>query len=255
MSVSKPDVTICKDAADLAAHAADRIVQESRDAIRARGRFLIALAGGSTPEAAYGRLAQPPRRHAVDWGHWVVFFGDERFLPPDDSNSNTHMARHALLDRVPVPPGNLYPVETSLDTPEEAADAYARTLAETLTPPAGQPPHFDLILLGLGDDGHTASLFPHMPSLAVKDAWVTATPPGTLPPPVDRVTFTYPILNAARSVVFLVSGARKADILRILLEDNPPKEERPAAGIHPYSGRLTWLVDAEAAAQLSRSER
>src|SRR5579859_547484 len=137
MPASKHDITICKDAADLAGRAADRIVQESRDAIRTRGRFLIALSGGGTPEVTYGLLAQPPRRQAVGWERWVVFFSDERFLPSDDPQSNVNMARKALLDRVPIPPGNIYPVETSLDTPTEAAEAYAQTLADVFDLPAG----------------------------------------------------------------------------------------------------------------------
>ena len=178
----------------------------------------------------------------MDWKNTFVFFGDERFGRPDGPDSNYGMARQALLDHVPIPPENIFPMPTESDADEDAAaEQYIQTLADFFgVPPRGLPPRFDLILLGLGDDGHTASLFPGAPTLAITDAWVVSTPPGTLPPPVDRLTFTFPLINAARQVAFLVSGEAKAGIVQEVLEGERPREVHPAAGVQPADGeRLT----------------
>ena len=246
------NLQICEDVADLAAHAADLIIGAAREATAARGRFTIALAGGSTPKKTYALLAQPERAGQVEWGKVYIFFGDERFGPRDSPSSNYGMAREALLARVPLPEGNVFPMPTESDADEDAsADRYARTLADFFGVPArGLPPRFDLILLGLGDDGHTASLFPEAPSLAVTESWVASTPPGTLPPPVDRLTFTFPLINAARHVAFLVSGEAKAGIAREVLEGVRNREARPSEGVQPADGALTWLLDRAAAGSL-----
>jgi 6-phosphogluconolactonase len=152
-----------------------------------------------------------------------------------------------------VPADRVYPVPVQLATVDAAAVAYEETLVSVLgARDRRQPPRFDLILLGLGDDGHTASLFPHAASLAVTDRWVVSSPPGTLPPPVDRITLTDPVLDAARRVLFLVSGEKKAMVLRELLEGQPRPEERPAAGVRPGDGTVEWLVDEAAASALTR---
>ena len=149
------------------------------------------------------------------------------------------------------PAEQIFAIPTNGSTPAHGAEAYARTLGEFFSIALDQaPPRFDLVLLGLGDDGHTASLFPHAAALEVSDRWVTWSPPGTLPPPVDRVTLTYPALNAARHVAFLVEGERKADALRAVLEARASRVERPAAGVLPTDGILTWLVDEQAARRL-----
>ena len=247
---------VAKDAADLAAQAADLIITQAQAAIAARGRFTIALAGGRTPKATYGALAQPGRAGQMDWARTFVFFGDERFGRPDGPDSNYGMARLALLDHVPVPRANIFPMPTESEANEGAsAEQYIQTLAQFFgVPPHGLPPRFDLILLGLGDDGHTASLFPGAPTLAIRDSWVASTPPGTLPPPVDRLTFTFPLINAARHVAFLVSGGDKANVVREVLEGQRGREVHPSEGVQPADGTLTWLLD-EAAASRWRESR
>ncbi|MBV9852663.1 MAG: 6-phosphogluconolactonase [Armatimonadetes bacterium] len=248
------NIQIYKDADDLAAHAADMMIGAAREAIGARGRFTVALAGGSTPKATYAALARPERAGQMDWDKTFVFFGDERFARPDDENSNYGMARKSLLDHVPIPHGNVFPMPTESDANEDAsAGQYVQTLAGFFgVPPHGLPPRLDLILLGLGDDGHTASLFPGAPTLAITDAWIAASPPGTLPPPVDRLTFTFPLINASRHVAFLVAGDAKAAIVREVLEGRRGREAHPAEGVQPADGTLTWLLDEAAASRMSK---
>jgi 6-phosphogluconolactonase len=226
--------------------AADRIAHLAAEAVAARGRFTLALAGGSTPEKTYAVLAADPGR--LDWSKALLFLGDERMVPPDDPRSNFGLAKRTLLDRVPA--ATAFPVPT--DRPDAAA-AYAAVLSAAFGVPVdGPPPRFDLILLGLGDDGHTASLFPGKPALDAT-AWTAASPPGDLPPPVDRVTLTFPVLNAAREVLFLVTGGKKADVVREVLEGSPPVREKPAAGVRPTDGVVSWFLDAAAAGRLSVS--
>jgi 6-phosphogluconolactonase len=246
-------VTIFTDSDDLAAHAADRITQATKKAIRARGRAMLALAGGSTPEKTYSVLAQPGRRSRIDWAHTYLFFGDERFVRLDDPSSNFAMVQRSLLAPVSVPAGHAFPVPTHLGMAAAAAE-YAATLAKAFgIGDTRDPPRFDLILLGLGEDGHTASLFPGAASLRVTDRWVVASPSGTLPPPVERITLTFPVLNAAREILFLVSGQNKAEALHDVLEGQPSREERPAGSVCPVNGTPTWFVDAAAASRLTRS--
>jgi 6-phosphogluconolactonase len=248
-----PVVVTCKDAEHLAAAAAEHIIAAAAAAIRERGRFLLALSGGSTPEKTYTLLARPESSGRLDWARAWLFFGDERLVPHEDPRSNCHMARRSLLDHIPVPPGHVFPIPVDRPSPVESAAAYAQTLATAFgIDPQGPPPRFDLVLLGLGDDGHTASLFPGAAALNEMRAWVTWSPPGVLPPPVDRVTLTYPVLNAAREVLFLVAGAGKSVPLRDVLEGGAPREQRPSAGVQPVEGAVTWLID-EAAAGLLRS--
>jgi 6-phosphogluconolactonase len=249
---NNPTITVCRDPDELAARAVERFVQAAGEAIRARGRFRVALAGGSTPERMYTLLAQPAEAARVDWARSFLFLGDERFVPPDDPRSNYGMVKRTLL-AAPVPADRVFPVPMHLVSPDAAAAAYEDTLATAFgVTDRRQPPRFDLILLGLGDDGHTASLFPHAASLRVEDRWVVASPPGTLPPPVDRITVTYPVLNAARQVLFLVSGEKKAPVLQEVLEGHASPDERPAAGVRPADGTVEWLVDEAAAQRLTR---
>lgn len=235
----------------LAARAADLFAQAARDAIAAKGRFTVALTGGSSPEGTYRRLAQAPFLAQIDWDNVFVFLGDERFVPYGDKRSNYGMCRSLLLDHVPLAPDQVFPIPTDTTTPEEAAAKYAQTLARVLDRPInGPPPALDLVLLGMGDDGHCASLFPGMPTLHITDRWVISSPPGSLPPPVDRVTCTFPVLNAARQVVFLVNGAKKAAPVRDIFEGGAGIDQHPAAGVRPTSGTLTWLLDEAAASEL-----
>lgn len=244
-------VKVCRDSEELAVRAADFVVRSALDAIRERGRYMLALAGGSTPKAAYRLLARLPFEEAVDWAHTYLFFGDERFVPPEDPRSNFAMARHSLLEPAGVPPGHAFPVPTLMESAATAAKAYEATLREVFGKEDRQdPPQFDLILLGLGADGHTASLFPAAPALSVTDRWVVATPPGSLPPDVERVTLTYPVLNAARDILFLVSGPDKAEAVRDVLEGHFSRDRLPAAAIAPASGNVAWLIDGSAAKML-----
>jgi 6-phosphogluconolactonase len=236
----------------LAVQAADLIVQDAEFAIRDRGIFTLVLAGGSTPEQAYRVLGDTTRAAAIDWSKTFVFFGDERFVPFDDARSNFGMASRTLLGRATIPSQHVFPVPTTAKNPAEAAEAYAGRLARFFS----QDVHaallrFDLILLGLGEDGHTASLFPGAAALDIWDRWVTWSPPGAAPPSVDRITMTYPVFNAARHVLFLASGEKKAIAVRDVLERGASPRERPAAGVRPADGRLTWLVDHNASRLLS----
>ena len=255
--MSKTDVKRYSDPETLAAVAADFIVAAARKSILERERFTLVLTGGSTPEQTYRMLARPERASEVDWSRMFVFAGDERFVPETDSRSNFGMARRALLDHVPVPAENLFPIPTSCATPAEGARLYGELLGRFFNqaPDSTPVPGFDLLLLGLGDDGHVASLFPGKPALDLTDQWVTWSPPGTLPPPVDRVTLTMPVINAARSVLFLVSGEKKGAVVQRVLEGPPDYKRVPATGVRPNSGSLHWFIDEPAASKLRPGER
>ena len=235
----------------LAARAVQLIGEAVREAIAARGRFTIALTGGSSPKKTYALLAAAP--DTVDWAKTFVFLGDDRFVPFSSDSSNFEMCRELLLSHVPVPAGQIFPIRTDTATKEEAAALYAETLSQVFgVPLSGPPPVFDLILLGMGEDGHCASLFPGMPTLTVTDKWVVSSPPGTLPPPVDRVTFTFPVLNAARNVLFQVDGEKKASVVRDILGGHSAVDVHPSAGVRPNNGKLLWLLDTAAGSLLSK---
>ena len=225
--------------AEAAAHA---FVREAAEAIAERGRFAVALAGGSTPKATYEVLA---RDHAerVDWPNVHVFFGDERTVPPDNEDSNYRMAREALLDHVPV--GPVHRMRGELP-PDEAAASYEDELNEFF---GGEPPALDLVMLGIGEDGHTASLFPGTPALEVTDRLVVANPVPKLE--TTRLTLTAPALNAARQVVFLVAGEGKSEALAQILEGDADPRAYPAKLVRPPGGP-TWMVDRAAARSLER---
>ena len=245
-------ITVCEDGNALAQRAADLFQLEATTAIAARGRFVVALAGGSTPEKTYGFLSEPETAAKIVWDKIFCFFGDERLVAPDAPESNFGMARRTLLSRVPLPEANVIPVKTDLTTAADAAADYEQKIAAFFgAAPPQHPPVFDLILLGLGDDGHTASLFPGKAALTVRDRWVAGTTPGVLPPPVDRITFTFPLINAARHVVFLVSGEKKADIARRVIQSDPVEQDYPAAHVMPTQGNLTWLLDKAAASRIN----
>lgn len=253
MSAAAPyDLTICRDSDELAHKAAALIAQVASESIRRRGRFTLALAGGSTPKATYALLADPSKQFVIDWSRTFLFFGDERHVPADDERSNFRMARETLVAKVPLSTEQVFPVDTRFDTAAECAAEYGQTLAAFFATRPHAFPALDLILLGLGDDGHTASLFPGAAALSEVDKVVTWSPPGVLPPPVDRVTLTFPALNAAEQVAFLVAGAGKAPAVRDVLVGDANVHDRPAVGVRPKSGRLTWLVDAAAASLLER---
>jgi len=228
----------------LAARAVELTVAAAAEAIAARGRFTLSLTGGSTPEKAYTILAAAK----IDWSKTFLFTEDERDVPIDDPRSNFGLARRTLLDRIDIPAGNLFPMVTKPGDPSAAANEYIDTLRRMF--PGEAIPLFDMIHLGMGDDGHTASLFPGHPSVHVTDRWVVAGPPGTLPPPVDRVTYTLPLINAARQVLFLVTGDKKAQTVHEILDEASPVDLHPAVGVDPSNGTVTWLLDDGAASKL-----
>ncbi|HVP10916.1 MAG TPA: 6-phosphogluconolactonase [Phycisphaerae bacterium] len=247
------ELIICKDPEGLAAGAADLVIRAGREAINQRGRFMLGLSGGSTPEQTYKLLTQPDHAAAIEWARSHLFFGDERFVPLDDARSNFCMVKRTLLSRPALSQAHVFPMVTPGKNVRQCAAEYARVLEREFAAGANNgPPRFDLILLGLGEDGHTASLFPGAMALLVEHEWVTWSPPGTAPPPVNRITLTYPVLNTARRIAFLVAGKKKASILRKVLEAKPARDACPAAGVHPADGTVTWLVDEDAAGLLTR---
>lgn len=231
----------------LAEAAASTVVAAALEAVAARGRFTIALAGGATPRASYARLAAAPHAERMPWDRTFVFFGDDRGVPPDHPESNYRMAHETLLAKVPVPPGQVFRIRAEADDPEEAAAEYARTLAAVFGIRRGELPRFDLVLLGLGIDGHTASLFPGSPVLKEVFRTVAAVYVAAANIP-QRFTLTFPVINAAARVVVLVSGPEKAKIVRTVLGEQGVS--LPAGMVRPADGRLTWLLDREAAALL-----
>jgi 5-dehydro-2-deoxygluconokinase len=243
------DVAIFSDDDTLMRAAAESLVALGRDAIAARGRFLLALAGGSTPRRLYELLSKPPFVDRIDWSRTHVFWGDERCVASDHPESNYRMTRDALLDRVPIPDENVHRMRGE-DDPERAAEAYERLLHEFFGPNEGLPPRsFDEVLLGMGADGHTASLFPGTPPLIEGRRWVMAQHVEQ-PRPMWRITLTPVVLNAAADVSFLVAGAAKAQRLWEVLEGGPRDPVLPAQLIHPVQGSLHFRVDAAAGARL-----
>ncbi len=247
------ELKICADAEELAAKSAIAIARTAAECIRARGAFTLVLSGGATPKRTYELLARGEGEYSIDWSRVFLFFGDERFVPHDDPRSNYRLVHDALLSVAPIPSEQVLAVDTSLATPAISAADYTARISKFFAQPRGAIPAFDLILLGLGDDGHTASLFPGAAALDVDDRIATWSAPGVLPPPVDRITLTFPVLNAAHQVLFLVTGASKATVLRTVLAGDANREAFPAAGIQPTTGRVSWLVDRAAATPLPLS--
>jgi 6-phosphogluconolactonase len=227
---------------ELAEAAAREFAAKAEEAIEERGRFAVVLAGGSTPEAMYGILASDYLGR-IDWSRVYVFFGDERNVHPDHEDSNHKMASEMLLDHVPV--GNVHRMLGEL-SPDEAAEAYEEELRAFFG--TEEVPRFDLILLGIGADGHTASLFPETSALEVHDRWVVANP--VLGLDTTRITLTVPVINAALAVYFLVAGEDKAEVLREILESDADPRAYPARLIQPPGGPV-WMLDQSAASALS----
>jgi 6-phosphogluconolactonase len=227
---------------ELSAAAARKFAAKAGEAIEERGRFAVVLAGGSTPKAMYDVLARD-YADRIDWSRVHVFFSDERTVPPDHEDSNYKMASEVLLDHVPV--GSVHRIRGELP-PDEAAKACEEELRMFFR--TEDVPRFDLILLGVGRDGHTASLFPETSALEVHDRWVVANP--VLKLDTIRITLTIPVINAARAVVFLVAGEDKAEALGKILEGDTDPRAYPATLIQPPGGPQ-WLLDQSAASLLS----
>ena len=249
---SDANLTVCADPATLAETAAHLIVDAATEAVRERGRFLLCLAGGETPRETYRCLALPTFSERMRWDHTWIFFGDERAVPPDHPESNYRMAYESLLSKVPIPEHQVLRMRGEQSDADAAAAAYAAELAGAIGTRRGELPRFDVVLLGLGIDGHTASLFPGSPVLREVFRAVAAVHVAAAQIP-QRLTLTFPVLNAAAEVLFLVVGEDKAWALRNVLRGSAPVEEIPARGIVPTSGRLTFLVDRAAAAGLGQT--
>jgi 6-phosphogluconolactonase len=223
---------------------AHRVAQWLTDlACATPGRFAVALSGGSTPKRLYQLLAAAPLREAMPWERVHLFFGDDRFVPADDPNSNFGMAREAMIAHVPVPPDNVHGIPTS-GTPADGAGQYEATLkafygADRLDPAR---PLFDIVLLGMGPDGHTASLFPGKPALDERQRWAVEVPEPGLTPFVPRITLTYPALHSARSVAFIAAGADKTAMMQRVLAG---EHALPSARVSPVN-ELVWFVDRAA---------
>ncbi len=246
MAALKPDVRIFEDLDALSEAAAVLFVGACAQAIRSRGRALVALSGGSTPEKLYELLAKSPYAEQIGWTHVHIFWGDERCVPPEDPESNYRQANDALLSHVPIPKENVHRIQGEAD-PRDAAMTYALALRAFASPPLSWP-RFDLVLLGMGEDGHTASLFPGSPvNITAPTAAVTAQYQGR---PANRVTITPVLLNQARLLVFMVSGESKSQTLADVLNGGYDPARLPAQRIRPVDGQLIWMVDEPTASRL-----
>ncbi len=246
-------VMIANDREELARVAAEHLARAAARAVAARGRFTLVLAGGSTPRDLYHRLAEEPLFCAMPWDSVHLFWGDERSVPPDHAESNYRMVREALLDAVPIVAANVHRIASELADPAVAAARYEADLRAFFGVAPGAWPRFDLVLLGLGNDGHTASLFPGTGAVAVADRLCFALWVERLA--THRITLSLPVFLAARSVAFLVAGADKALSVQAVLGDEAPRlpaDELPAAAVRPTHGELTWWLDRDAASRLAR---
>ena len=244
---------VVDDAAALARRAAQHFTEMIGETVAARGRARIAVSGGSTPKTTFGLLANPaePWRGQLPWDKLELYFVDERCVPPDHPDSNFRMTRESLLDHVPLSPAQIHRMEGELN-PEEAAARYESELRNSFRLEGAESPRFDLVELGMGPDGHTASLFPHSAAIhemgrlvtanhvANKDAW--------------RITLTWPVINHAASVFFLIGGAEKAEVLKEVLLGNRDPERLPSQLIRPASGILTLILDKAAASLLPAAD-
>ena len=251
--MSSPTIRLFADAEAVSRAAADEFVRAAREAIAARGVFTVALSGGSTPKRLYQLLAEPPFRDQVEWAKIEFFWGDERSVPPDHNDSNYHTAFEAMLRKLPVPADHIHRMEAERTDRDVAARDYEAVLARVFkATPGGEPPALDLILLGMGPDGHTASLFPHTAGLKEKARWVIV---NYVPKfATDRVTFTAPVLNRAREVLFLIAGTDKAEPLHEVLEGAPNNDLYPSQMVRPTAGKLIFYVDRAAAAKLTTAD-
>lgn len=247
MAPAKREIRLCEDAAALAQQTAAELIRLAGESIAARGRFTVALAGGSTPRAAYTLLASAAHRDQVPWPQMHFFWGDERHVPPDHADSNYRMAHEAMLAHVPVPANQVYRIAAEKNA-QQAAEEYSAALKTFFRLAPGELPCFDLILLGMGPDGHTASLFPGTTALHERTQLVVA--PWVSKFTTFRITMTVPVLCNAAHVIFAAGGADKAATLKQVLRGEYRPSLYPSQMIQPTAGRLLWLVDKAAASQL-----
>ena len=244
------EVQILPDAAAIARRAAEKIIEAAAVAIKERGGFTISLAGGSTPKALYSLLATDPAfKSQMPWDKTQFFFGDERHVPPDNSDSNYRMAHESMLSKVPLKPEQVIRIKAEYENSEKAAEEYQQALRTWFQRSNQQLPRFDVLLLGMGDEGHTLSLFPGTKALHDNGRWVMSNWIGKLF--TDRVTITAPVANNSALAIFMVTKADKALALKGVLEGPYEPEQLPSQLIQPKNGKLLWLVDPTAASKLA----
>lgn len=241
------EIKIFKNVKELALNAAKHVAFIANHAIKTRGRFTMALSGGNTPYALYEVFTQPEYSEQIEWKKVYLFWSDERFVPHSHPESNYGIAKEAFLSQISIPTGNIFPVPTESTTVEAAAETYAQSIINLL----GSTPCFDLILLGIGQDGHTASLFPNFPEVVHPSEKLVAPVIDSPKPPPVRITFTYKLINNAENVMFLVTGEHKAETVKKILTEPVNQNLFPAKGVNPVEGKLMWLLDRGAATFVS----
>lgn len=244
------EIVICRNRDDLGDQAARSFVRLAQEAVSLRGRFAAALAGGATPRAFYRSLASPAFVEKIPWKSVHLFWGDERAVSPDHPDSNYHLANEALISHVPIPPQNVHRMPGERSDLQAAAAVYEKCLRDFFGPSDPGWPSFDLVLLGIGSDGHTASLFPGSPVLKETVRWVAA--PYVEKLKAARLTLTLPVLNHARWVIFLAAGREKASIMRDILSDDSPSTELPARMVQPWKGACLFFLDQDAASLIEK---
>lgn len=259
-AAAKREIIIFQNVSSLSVDAAYRFLAHYTQAILNNTSFRVALTGGTGAVELYRILAEESFSKLIDWNRVHIYFsdercipyafGDERFVTFMSENSNFMLAETTLLSKIPIPLRNIHQIFTEMYNPEAAADMYEVELRASFEIHPNTIPEFDLILLGMGPDGHCASLFPHKPSLKIMDRLVVASDPG-LAPFVDRVTLTFPVLNNAKNVLFLVHGAQKAEMVKMVLEGAKNPELLPSQSVLPIHGSVTWMLDRSAASQLT----
>lgn len=240
---------VCDNLDELGRRSAELFVSLAREAVASQGRFSVALSGGDTPKALHSQLQSDAYAPRVPWSDVYVFWGDERYVPHDHPDSNYKMARATLLDQVPIPEENIFPVPTGMGDAELDADQYQETVRSFYSLNEGEQPQLDLVVLGMGEDGHTASLFPDTAALKNSSGIVVSNYVEKLD--AHRVTFTVSAINQASFVVFLISGASKASALKEVLEGPHQPNRFPSQFVQPENGKLLFLVDSEAARELT----
>ena len=242
-----PDKIVCAGEAELTLTLVERFLRACSDAIEKRSRFTFLLSGGKSPESFYRRLAGPDLQARLDWRKIHLFWGDERFVPPADSESNFGNAQARLISKIDIPPGNVHPVPTSEKSPEAAADRYESEMRRFFDLSGGAFPAFDFILLGVGEDGHVASLFPGMRQLDELHRWVV--PVLSVHLKTRRISVTLPVINSGREIVVLAAGNRKTNIVREIFRVDSSRG-LPVQRLDPVSGKLIFLLDKASAASL-----
>jgi 6-phosphogluconolactonase len=245
----KPNVRIASDSESLARQAVQFFVSSARDAIRSSGRFYVAISGGHTPKRFFEMLAESTDAQALAWEKVHVFWVDERYVPPDSSQSNYRLAADTFLTKVDIPSDNIHPIPTEHGDIRDAVSSYEQTIREVFGLRDNERPEFDLVVLGMGVDGHTGSLMPN--SYATFDIDDLACVVYVLNDSLNRVTLTHPVLLAARRLVVLVSGREKAQILREVLTGEPDEVKYPIHVLWPALDKILWLVDRDAASEIT----